>query len=160
MSYDVVFILSNAVSVAPVDSRICPRVELNASALPLNRINPAFAASDDENMSLIERFCSFAASSTIASTSARLAPSAINSLNDFPVFSRRILSVVLPVFPNSLSIAFMYVVVSAVATPFAVMIAYPVHNWSSATLLAFAVGMTLPIAEDNSATVVFPRFCV
>ena len=106
MSYDVVFILSNAVSVAPVDSRICPSVELNVSALSPNRIRPAFAASDDENMSLMERFCSFAAPSTIARTSARLAPSAINSLNDFPVFSRRTLSVVLPVFANSLSIEF------------------------------------------------------
>ena len=160
MLYDVVFILSNAVSVAPVDSRICPSVLLKLSALSPNKMRPAFAASDEENMSAIVRFCSFAALSTIASTSARLEPLVINSLNDFPVFSRRITSVVLPVFPNSLSIEFMYVVDSAVATPFAVMIAYPAHNWSSATLFAFAVGITLPIAEDNSATVVLPRFCV
>ena len=160
VSYEVVFILPNAVSVAPVEFRICPRVVLNVSALSPSRMRPAFAASDDENISLIERFCSFAAPSTMARTSERLAPSAINSLNDFPVFSLRITSVVLPVFPNSLSIEFMYVVDSAVATPFAVMIAYPAHNWSSATLLAFAVGMTLPIADDNSPTVVLPRFCV
>ncbi|GFI45776.1 hypothetical protein IMSAGC019_01089 [Lachnospiraceae bacterium] len=46
------------------------------------------------------------------------------------------------------------------ATPFAVMIAYPAHNWSRATPFAFAFGITFPIADDNSETVVFPRFCV
>ena len=123
MSYCCVFIFSKAESVAPVDSRICPNVSLNLLALSPSRIMPAFAASDDENISAIDRFCSFAAASIIARTSARLAPSAIKSLNDFPVFSRRMVSVSLPVFDNSLSIEFMYVVDSAVATPFAVMIA-------------------------------------
>ena len=107
MSYEVVCIFSNAVSVAPVDCLISFSVPLNESALSPNRISPAFAASAEENMSLMVRFSSFAAPSMICSTSARLEPLAMSSLNDFPVFSRRITSVVLPVFPNSLSIEFM-----------------------------------------------------
>ena len=107
MSYEVVCIFSNAVSVAPVDCLISFSVPLNESALSPSKINPAFAASAEENMSLMVRFSSFAAPSMICSTSARLEPLAMSSLNDFPVFSRRITSVVLPVFPNSLSIEFM-----------------------------------------------------
>ena len=51
-------------------------------------------------------------------------------------------------------------VVSAVATPFAVMIAYPAETWSRATLFALAVGMIFPIEDASSLTVVLPRFCV
>ena len=107
ISYDVVCIFSNAVSVAPVDCLISFSVPLNESALSPNRIRPDFAASAEENMSLMVRFSSFAAPSMICSTSARLEPLAMSSLNDFPVFSRRITSVALPVFPNSFSIEFM-----------------------------------------------------
>ena len=123
ISYDVVFILLNAVSVAPVEFLISCKVPLKESAPSPKRINPAFAASDDENISPIDRFCSFAASLIMLNTSARLEPLDINSPKDFPVFSLNIVSVVLPVFPSSFNIEFIYVVDSAVATPFAVIIA-------------------------------------
>ena len=54
----------------------------------------------------------------------------------------------------------MYVVDSAAAIPWLVKTAYPVHSWSSETLLAFAVGMILPIDCDNSSTVTLPKFWV
>ena len=41
-----------------------------------------------------------------------------------------------------------------------VIMAYPAHNCSSATLFAFAVGMILPITDDNSPTVTLPLFWV
>ena len=156
----VLLMVSNAVFVAPVLSFISPNISLKSLAPSPNRIKPAFAASLLLNISLNDKFCSFAAPSTISRTSPKLEPVAINSLNDFPVFSLKILSVVLPVFPSSFNILLTYVVLSAVATPFAVVIAYAAHSCSNATLLAFAVGITLPIALDSSATVVLPLFCV
>ena len=107
ISYEVVFIFSNAVSVAPVDFLICSNVPLKESAPFPSRINPALAASADENMSPIVRLSSSAAFDIISSTSAKLEPFFINSLKDFPVFSLSILSVVLPVFPSSFNIEFM-----------------------------------------------------
>ena len=50
----------------------------------------------------------------------------------------------------------MYVVVSAAAIPRAVIMEYPAHSCSNATLFAFAVGITLPMTDDNSATVTLP----
>ena len=152
--------VSNAVLVAPVLSFICPNILLKLSAPSPKRIKPAFAASELLNISPKLKFCSLAAPSTICKTSPSDMPLFINSLNDCPVFSRSTLSVVLPVFPSSFSILFMYVVLSAVATPFAVVIAYAAHNWLNATPFALAVGITLPIALESSATVVLPLFCV
>ena len=93
-------------------------------------------------------------------TSPRLLPSVISSLKLFPVVARSVFSAVVPDFESSFNILFMYVVVSAAAIPLLVMIAYPAHNCSSATLFAFAVGMIFPITLDSSPTLTLPLFCV
>ena len=69
-------------------------------------------------------FPPFAASSCrMFNTSLRLLPSAISSLKPFPAAARSALSAVVPDFPSSFSILFMYVVDSAAAIPLLVMIA-------------------------------------
>ena len=114
---------SNALSVAPVLSRIWARALLKSSALSPKRIKPAFPASALLHKSPKERFCSSAESFKTESTSARLAPPSISSAKLLPVFSFKISDTVVPLFPSSFSMEFIYVVLSAVATPFAVILA-------------------------------------
>ena len=156
----VVSSFANASSVAPVASCIWLNVSLKVPASSPNNTSAAFPASALLHISEKLLPSSAAAVLIISNTSERLIPSSDNCENDFPVFSLKTPSTVVPPFPNSFNILFRYVVLSAVAIPFAVNIAYDAHNWSICTLLAFAVGITLPIALANSLTVVLPKFCV
>ena len=156
-------ICSNAACVAPMPSlaaSIFSTCSLKPSTPSESNVTAAFPASADPNTSA-RLFPPFAASSCrMFNTSLRLLPSAISSLKPFPAAARSALSAVVPDFPSSFSILFMYVVDSAAAIPLLVMIAYPAVICSSATPFDFAVGIILPITEDNSATVTFPLFCV
>ena len=98
---------SNALSVAPVLSRIWASVELKSSALSPKRIKPALPASALLHKSPKERFCSSAESFNMESTSARLCPSSIRSAKLLPVFSFKISDTVVPLFPSSFSMEFM-----------------------------------------------------
>ena len=71
-------IFSNAVFVAPVLAFISFNIPLKLLAPSPNRIKPAFAASLLLNISPKDRFCAFAAPSTISRTSPKLEPLAIN----------------------------------------------------------------------------------
>ena len=158
--YDVVSRVLKASSVAPLEFCISPSILLNSFPLSPNRIKPAFPASALPHKSVNASPLSFAFLSRTAKTSPNDIPLAIHSEKLIPVSDFRMSETVVPLFPSSFNILFMYVVLSAHATPFAVIIAYPEDNWSSATLFALAVGITLPIAVDNSPTVTLPLFCV
>ena len=153
-------ILANALSVAPTLFTMSCTLELKPST-PFDRSDiAAFPASELLNISDRARPDLLASSCIPPRISPSDLPLAINSAKLPPIFCRNSLSVVLPDFDNSFNILFMYVVVSAAAIPLLVIIAYPAHNCSSETLLAFAVGMILPILLASSPTVTLPLFCV
>ena len=158
-SADVLSILSNAVCSVPAEFCIDVIAPLKSSACCINVAAP-FPASCELNTSAMDIPVSSQCCCTIPSTSVRLLPSSINSLKDFPVFSLSMSDTVLPPLPNSLSIELIYVVDSAVAIPFLVVVTYADVILSRLTPNIFAVGITLPIDEPNSLTVVLPKFCV
>ncbi len=156
---------AKASSVAPAEFPISPTTSFNFSALSHNTL-AAFPASADPNIFAIDVPLAYASSSSMESTSVRSHPISIASFIVKPpslicsVPFAKAFAAEVPCFPNSFNIEFMYVVDSAVAIPFAVITAYIADRFSIETPFAFAVGITLPIEEARSATVVFPKFCV
>ena len=114
-------ILPNASLVAPAESAIDCMALLKSSACCTSVAAP-FAASCELNTSPIDLPDSVQASWTMLSTSVNDIPDSINSWNDLPVFSFNISDTSVPAFPSSLSMLLRYVVDSAVAIPFLVVV--------------------------------------
>ena len=120
--------LPKAVSVAPALLPICSTASFSFSALSHNTF-AAFQASALENILEMLVPLAYACSSRILRTSVRLHPCSMASAIVRPpslicsVPFAKAVAAVLPCFPNSLSILFKYVVVSAVAIPLEVITA-------------------------------------
>ncbi len=161
----VVSSFANAVSVAPALFPISSRTLFNFTPLSHNTL-AAFPASALPNILEIFVPLKFACSSSMLNTSVRYHPRSMASAMVRPpsficsVPLAKAIAAEVPCFPSSFNMLFKYVVVSDVAIPFDVITAYALQRLSNSTPCAFAVGITLPIALANSATVVFPKFCV
>ena len=132
-SQESVCIFSNASSVAPDALFMASRFAVNPSIPSPAMASAAFPASALPKSSFRLTPFSSAYWRHASSTSPRLIPSAMHSLNDFPSFSFTIFPTSEPESPSSLIIPERYVVDSAVAMPLAVVVAYAAARFSRLT---------------------------